>query len=295
MNRTYLPGAAFLICGTVWGTTFLAIRVGNESLPALWACSLRLILAAAILALLVVATRQAWPKGEALAAACWYGFFEFGVGLPLLYWGERVVPSGLAAVLYAICPISAMIGAKVLGMEHFNSRKVGAALFAFAGVVIIFWREALAGSSPAGIASILLAAFAAPMAALMLQRGPRQSAIASNAVGALVGIPTCIATSFALGEAHAVPTTIAQWGPIAYLAVMSSVIAFGVFAWLVNHWKATTVSFLGVIVPVIAVIAGAAFKGEHFAPGAPIGAAIVIAGVVAALRSDSLATATSEA
>jgi len=287
MNRAYLPGAAFVTCGAVWGTTFLAIRVGNESVPALWACTLRLILAAVILSVFVVTSRQNWPKGEALTAACWYGFLEFGVGLPLLYWGERVVPSGLAAVLYAVCPITAMIGAKALGMEHWNARKLGAAFFAFAGVVIIFWREVLAGASPAGYASILLAACVAPMAPLMLQRGPQQSAIGSNAVGALVGIPTCLIASFALGESHGLPTTPNQAGPILYLAIMSSVVAFGLFAWLVNHWKATSIAFLGVIVPVIAVVAGTVFRGEKFAPGAPIGAAVVIAGVIAALRSDA--------
>lgn len=286
MNRATLPAMAFVTCGAVWGTTFLAIRVGNESTPALWACSIRLVLAASVLGLILTATGQRWPRGEALVAACWYGFFEFGVGLPLLYWGERVVPSGLAAVLYAVCPITAMIFAKLLGMESFNKRKIWAALFAFAGVVLIFWREAEAGASTAGIASVLIAACAAPMAGLMLQRGPRQSAIGSNAVGALAGLPTCLLASFALGESHPLPTKSGQLFPILYLAVMSSVFAFGLFAWLVNHWKATTISFLGVIVPVIAVIAGAVFKGEAFAPGAPVGALIVIAGVVAALRSD---------
>jgi len=293
MNRSLLPPAAFVTCGVIWGSTFLAIRVGNETLPALWACTLRLAVATLILVLFMVCTRQPWPKGPALTAALWYGFFEFGVGLPLLYWGERVVPSGLAAVLYAICPITAMIAAKVLGMEHWTLQKMGAGVFAFAGVAIIFWREIVAGGSPAGYVAIILAAFAAPLAGLSLQRGPKQGAIATNAVGAMVGLPPSILASFALGESHALPTAMNQIFPILYLAIMSSCIAFGLFAWLINHWKATTVSFLGVIVPVIAVVVGAVAKHESFAPGAAIGAAIVIAGVVVALRADSrLATAT---
>ena len=254
-------------------------------MPALWACTLRLAFAALVLAVIQVTTRQPWPKGEALKAACLYGFFEFGLGLPLLYWGEKVVPSGLAAVLYAICPISAMIVAKAMGIEQWTATKFGAAVVAFLGVAIIFWRELLSGASPAGIAAIIIAAFAAPIAGLMLQRGPRQGAIGVNAVAALVGLPFSVVGSLMLGESHPLPAAVSQWFPVAYLAIMSSVVAFGLFAWLMNHWRATTVSFLGVIVPVIAVVVGAVFRNERFAPGALLGAAVVIVGVVAALRS----------
>lgn len=287
MPRPGLPPLAFAACACIWGSTFLAIRVGNETLPALWACSLRLGMAGGLLALCMLATRQPWPKGAALTAAVWYGFLEFGVGLPLLYWGERFVPSGLAAVLYAICPVTAMIGAKALGMEHWNPRKLGAGLFALAGVAIIFWREVVAGTSPSGFASIILAATVAPMAILMLQRGPRQNAVGANAVGAVVGLPFALCASWAIGEAHPMPATLGQAFPVVYLAIMSSVIAFGIFAWLVNHWKATTISFLGVIVPVIGVIVGAVVKQERFAPGAAYGGAIVLIGVVIALRSEA--------
>src|SRR5665213_746346 len=108
MNRSMLPPAAFIACGVIWSSTFLAIRVGDEALPAFWGCFLRLVVASVVLILLLVITKQPCPKGDGLVAAFWFGFFEFGVGFPLLYWGEKVVPSGLAAVLYAICPITAM-------------------------------------------------------------------------------------------------------------------------------------------------------------------------------------------
>ena len=141
MKAPSLPLLAFISCGLIWGSTFLAIRVGNDSLPALWACTLRFTLAAIILNLILLATGQRWPKGEALKAALLYGFFEFGVSMTLLYWGETVVPSGLAAVLYAECPIVAMFAARAMKMESLNLRRVGAAVLAFAGVAVIFWRE----------------------------------------------------------------------------------------------------------------------------------------------------------
>lgn len=284
--RPSLPLLAFCGCGLIWGSTFLAIRVGNDSLPALWACTLRFALAALILNAIVLVTRQGWPKGDALKACLWYGLLEFGVSMPLLYWGEKVVPSGLAAVLYAICPVSAMFTARLLGMEKLNPRRLGAAILAFGGVAVIFWRELVFGGSLAGLAAVFLAAIAAPLAGLLLQRGPKQNAIGVNAVGTLVGIPFALVASLALGERPILPTTTAQWFPVVYLSVMGSVGAFVLFAWLVNHWRATTIAFLGVIVPVIAVVLGAVARGETLAPGSLVGAVVVIVGVVVALRSE---------
>lgn len=287
MKSPSRPLLAFGACGLIWGTTFLAIRVGNDSLPALWACTLRFVLAALILNGIVLVTRQGWPRGEAVKPAVWYGVLEFGISMPLLYWGEKVVPSGLAAVLYAICPVSAMLTARMLGMERLNPRRLAAAILAFGGVAVIFWRELAEGGSPLGLVAIFFAAVAAPLAGLMLQRGPKQSPIAVNAVGTLIGIPFAFVCSIALGERAVLPTTSAQVFPVVYLAVVGSVGAFVIFAWLINHWRATTVSFLGVIVPVIAVVVGAAARHEALAPGSLAGAAIVLVGVVAALRSES--------
>ncbi len=286
MKRPALPLLAFAACGMIWGSTFLVIRVGNDALPALWACTLRLALASVLLSLILGATRQEWPKGPALKAAAFYGFWEFGVSLPLLYWGERVVPSGLAAVLYAICPIAAMFEARILGMEKLDPRRLGAAALAFAGVVVIFWGELADGGSPAGLASIFLAAIAAPLAGLLLQRGPQQSAVGANAVGALAGLPFALLASFVLGEPHPLPATSREIFPVAYLAVAGSVGAFVIFAWLLRHWKATSATFLGVVVPVIAVVLGALARHEPFTAGSLAGGVIVLAGVILALRSE---------
>jgi O-acetylserine/cysteine efflux transporter len=284
MNRAILPYLAFAACAAIWSSTFLAIRIGNDSFPALWACSLRLVFASLALNVILVLTRQRWPTGAALKAACWYGVLEFGVGLPLLYWGEKVVNSGLAAVVYAISPIAAMIAAKIFGTETLSMPRLGAAVFAVVGVGIIFWQQIVAGGSAMGLLVITVAACAGSMAAVLLQRGPKQSSIGANAVGAVIAIPFSFLASFAFDRSHPLPTKMEQIFPIFYLAIASSVVAFGLFAWLVNHWRVSTVSFLGVIVPVMAVGLGVVFRQESIAPGALLGAVVVIASVAVAVR-----------
>lgn len=289
VKKPSLPLLAFIACAVIWGSTFLVIRVGNESLPALWACTLRFALAALVLNGILLATRQRWPRGEALKAAIGYGILEFGISMPLLYWGEKVVPSGLAAVLYAICPVAAMLIARLMGMEKLNARRLGAAIFAFLGVGVIFWRELLQGGSSIALFAILLAAATASTAGLVLEKQP-QSAIGANAVASMVGLPFCLIASLAIGEVPKIPTTFAEIFPVVYLAIASSVGAFVLFAWLVHQWRATNVAFLGVLVPVIAVIVGSIARQESLAPGSLVGAAAVVLGVVVALRADNQAT-----
>src|SRR5260370_26320793 len=95
----YGPTMAYLVfvgCCLIWGSTFLAIRIGNEAVPPVWAATIRLVLAAPLLTMLVLATRQRFPRGPALRGALLFGGFNFGVNLSLLYWGQLVVPTGVA-------------------------------------------------------------------------------------------------------------------------------------------------------------------------------------------------------
>ncbi|MBI3659157.1 EamA family transporter [Candidatus Acetothermia bacterium] len=270
----------------IWGSTFLFIRIGNETVPALWAATLRLFLASMILGVLVFITRQKFPKGASLRAALVYGFFQFGMNFALLYWSERIIPSGVAAVLYATIPLSMALFARAFGLERLNPLKFISALLALVGVVVIFSGELNSNVPLLPLFMALMAATSASLATMFLKRVPPQPAIASNAVGSAIGAVVCFVGSFIMGESHEIPLAFEQWLPILYLTIMGSVVAFVSFAWLLNHWSATSVSFETVIVPVIAVILGAIVRSEQFAPTSFLGAALVLVAVVIALLSD---------
>lgn len=287
MKAPSFPLAAFVSCALIWGSTFLAIRIGNDTLPPMWACAIRFFLAAIILNGLVLLRGQRWPKGPALTAAFLFGLLEFGVSMPLLYWGELVVPSGLAAVFFAVCPIVSMLVARAFKMESLNATRLGAGLLAFCGVAIVFWGELVRGGSTAGMLAIFLAAVSAASAGIFLQRGPKQDAIATNAVGVVVGFVCVLLISLVKGEPRPIPSGFKEVFPVIYLAVMGSVVAFGLFAWLITRWRATTAAFIGVVVPIIAVILGAVVRKEALAAGSLVGGAIVIIGVTIALRSET--------
>jgi drug/metabolite transporter (DMT)-like permease len=241
----------------------------------MWALSLRLALSMVLLGAVLLVTRTAFPKGRALKYAIGYGIFDFAVSLPLLYWGETSVPSGLAAVLYSTAPIWSMLMERAFGMEKIDLRRLGAALVALGGVGIIFWREIAFGQSPLAILSIIAAVITGTFSVILLRKGPQQSSIGANFAGTLVAVPICAAISFLAREPHPLPAALSPWIPVVYLAVVGS-IAFLIFAWLINQWKVSSAAFVAVIIPIIAVILGSLVRHEKFAPGSLVGAAIVL-------------------
>jgi len=277
--------AAFLGCCLIWGSTFLAIRLGNEAIAPVWGAAVRLVLAAVLLVAIARALRMPLPRGAALRGAALYGFFNFGVNFSLLYLGEQTVPSGIAAVLFATVPLSTALLAAVLGVERLVVRKLVAALVAIVGVAVIFAGELGAAIPLVGLLMVFGGATAAALSGVLLKRAPRQAAIPANAVGAAVGAMVCLLVSTALGEARTLPSTVGGWLPLLYLVTAGSLGAFVLYSWLIARWPVTNVSLIGVIVPIIAVILGAIVKAEAPAPLAYVGAAIVITAVLVAIRA----------
>ena len=275
----------FIACSAIWGSTFLAIRLGNEATPPAWAATIRLVLASVLLFGIAAAFRMPLPRGKALRGAALWGFFNLGINFTLLYIGERTVPSGISAVLFATVPLSTALLAAILGVERLVTRKLIASSVAIAGVAVIFAGELGVAVPFAGLLMIFGGATVSALASVLLKQAPKQQVIPLNAIGTAVGAPVCLVASLILGESHALPGTLAAWLPILYLTLAGSLGAFVLFTWLVTHWSVGNASLVGVIVPIIAVIVGGLVKGEQPAPLTYVGAAIVISAALIALRA----------
>jgi drug/metabolite transporter (DMT)-like permease len=238
--RRLLPFGAFLTCALIWSSTFLVIRVGNDNLPPMWASALRLGLAAAILLPLARAMPDGLPRGAARRTAIAYGIAQFGVNFPLLYWGETAVPSGIAAVVYSSVPLWSAGFAHLLGLERLRPLKIAGALVAMGGVAVVCAGSLRGVVPPLPLLSVLAAAVTASFATALLKRGPRHSALGVNAIGTLAGFPVALLGSLALREPHPIPHTLATLGPLLYLTVAGSIVAFVVVTWLIQRWPVTS-------------------------------------------------------
>jgi len=276
------PWLAFTTCCAVWGSTFLFIRMGNDTTPPVWAAAVRLVLAAFLFTVIAWTLRVPWPRGAQWRAAMWFGVVDFGVSLPLLYWGEQRVPSGIAAVMFATIPLSTAVFARLAGLEPLRPRIVVASLVAIGGVALLFSARMGGGIDPLRLVAVWLAAATASLAGVLLKRAPGGHPFTTNAWAHGVGGVICVVASRALGEPQAVPSG-AAWIPIGYLTVVGSLGAFATFTWLLQRWPVTRISFVAVVVPVVALVLGMVFLGERPGPRAVIGSVVILGAVLAGL------------
>ena len=280
--RSAAPWIAFSTACAIWGTTFLFIRIGDDTTPPVWGAAVRLSLAALLLAALARLVRAPWPRGAQLRAALWFGFVDFGVSLPLLYWGEQRVPSGMAAVMFGTIPLSTSVFARIAGLEPLRPRTIVASIAALAGVALMFSASIEGHYEPGRLVAVALAALTASLAGVLLKRAPGGHPFATNAWAQGVGAIVCVAASRVLGETQAVPSGPA-WIAIGYLAVVGSVIAFATFAWLLQHWPVTRTSFIAVVIPVVALGVGALVRHERPSFRALAGSILILGAVIAGL------------
>lgn len=279
-----LPYVGFAVCAAIWGSTFLVIRLGNQVVDPLWAATLRLTFASAALFALTFALGRAFPTGRGLQAALLYGVGEFGLGFSLLYWGETIVPSGIAAVLFATIPLWTTLMAAGLGVERFDAQRTLGAVVAVAGVATVFAGELTRAVPLVGLVAVLGAAASASLGSVLLKRGPDIDVIPVNAVATLVGAAITLSASVLAGETHAFPSTFAGWWPVVYLTVAGSLVAFLVYAWLIDVWPVTNANMVSVTVPLTGLALGAIFASEDPSGLALVGAALVVVGLVVVLR-----------
>jgi drug/metabolite transporter (DMT)-like permease len=282
--RTATPYLGFATCAGIWGSTFLVIRLGNRVVDPIWAATLRLALASLALFGLTYLLGRKLPRGEGLQAAVLYGLGEFGAGFALLYWGETLVPSGIAATLFATIPLWTTGMAARLGVERFDLQRLLGAVVAVAGVAVVFGGELSRAVPLVGLLAVLGAAASASLGSVLLKRGGRVDVVPVNAVATLVGAAVTASASVLAGEAQTLPSTFAGWWPIVYLTVGGSLVAFLVYAWLIDIWPVTNANMVSVTVPVTGLALGTLVGGEEPSWLALVGAGLVVVGLVVVLR-----------
>ena len=130
---------AYLVLCIVWSSTWLAIKVGLRDLPPISFVAIRFVIAIAVLAAVSIGRVRLVPlRRSDYLLLCFTGLLMFGLNYPLLFWGEKYVSSGLAAVLQATIPIFGMFFAHwLLPEEPMRWQRLGGALLALIGVALI--------------------------------------------------------------------------------------------------------------------------------------------------------------
>ncbi|MBN1249213.1 MAG: EamA family transporter [Anaerolineae bacterium] len=271
--------AAFLLAAFLAGGNVVAVRFSNSGLPPFWGATLRFSAAALIFWSIVLVRHTPVPKGRALLGAVLYGLLSIGLAYAGLYWGLVRAPAGLAGAVIALAPLMTLFFAAGHGLEILHWRGLVGALVATAGVLL----GAVGGFGGAmhvpSVLALVAGVACTAESGVVYKLFPNSDPMVYNAVSLTTGVPLLAALSRLMGERWALPATARTWAAYAYLVVIGSVVVFYLFLYVLSHWTASAASYLGLLIPVSAVVLGALLAGEAITPSFLLGAAMVIAGV----------------
>jgi drug/metabolite transporter (DMT)-like permease len=286
--RTWKVLLAFAIIYFVWGSTFLAIRVGVREVPPFLLAGMRFLVAGIILYGWMRARGTPSPSAREWSAASFLAVLIFVLDYGLLFWAERRVPSGIAAVMMATIPVfMAMAEILFLRTQRLTLRLGFALLVGIAGVAVLVGHTISLGEAPvdtAGACALIVASISWSVAASLTRKLPLPAAKAmSSGAQMLAGGVLLMLAAALLGEFrgfHVQAVSRGAWLALAYLIVAGSIVAFTAYVWLIHHESPTKVGTYAYVNPVVAVLVGYFFGGEAIGPRTIVGTALVLVSVV---------------
>jgi drug/metabolite transporter (DMT)-like permease len=294
-RRPVLSWIALAVVYVVWGSTYLAIRVGVGHMPPLLFAGIRYVVAGALLypiAVRVTGGRgsgpgRARPGVRAWLAGAAVGILLLSAGNGGVTFAERTLPSGFAAVLVATVPLWMIVFAWPMQHQHVTWRSAAGLVLGLAGVAILVGSGTASGRI-SGVLVVLAAAAAWGFGSVLSHRLPLPGhALLAAAIEMLAGGVALLAVAAVTGEfSHVQWSSIpaASWIALAYLIGPGSILAFTAYGYALSHLPVTTVSTYAYVNPVVAVLAGIVILGEPLTWREGVGAALVVGSVVIILH-----------
>jgi drug/metabolite transporter (DMT)-like permease len=291
-SKTHRPAwktlLAFAIIYFVWGSTFLAIRIGVHEVPPLLFAAMRFLTAGLVLFGWMIARGEPSPTRRQWMSVLLLAMLIFLIDYGLLFWAEQRVPSGVAAVMLATIPVFiALSEILFLRTQRLTVRLAFALLVGIGGVGVLMSHSLNLGGSPIdrpGAVALIIASISWSIATALARRLPLPpSKVMSSGAQMLAGGIMLTLTAAAFGEFHNFhPSTISSgaWFSLIYLIIAGSIIGFTAYVWLIHHESPTKVGTYAYVNPVVAVVLGYFFGGEALGLRTILGTLFVLISVV---------------
>lgn len=299
--------AAFTTVYLVWGSTYFAIRVSLEHIPPMLVGCLRYLLSGILMLLWCLVTKEKIFSWRVIRPAVVSGLLLLVGGNGALIWAEQYVPSSLAAILLASGPIWFVVLDKGKWKENFRSRATIAGLIVGSVGVLMLFGQQLAGEPAGGGGAGVLGGAGAGAT------GGGSMAVIALVVLVLAGISWAAGSLYSKYKAAGNPNAVnagwqmlaagicfipfglvrgewshfrwqevamSSWLAIAYLIVFGSLVGYSAFVWLLQVRPATQVSTHAYVNPVVAVLLGVIFAGEHLSLLQLLGLMVILGSVL---------------
>lgn len=276
-----------LLC-LIWGSTWLAIKIGLQDSPPLWSAGFRFVIAALIILVINRIRNVTYPTDRKhLWKIAFPGIFMYGLSYSLVYAAEVHISSSLTAVIFASFPfLIALFSIFMLQEEKLTPRGWLGLTVGFLGILVVFYDSLV--TSRFVFFGTALAAFGAIASAYgtvyIRSRLQRENIFVMSAVQMSLGAVIIISLAAILEPIAKFKVTGKSIGALIYLAIFGTVIAFLGYYNLLKKIPAIKVSQITYITPVIAVILGYLILSERFTLSAALGAILVLFGVMLVVR-----------
>ncbi|MBC3421109.1 MULTISPECIES: drug/metabolite exporter YedA [unclassified Pseudomonas] len=270
---------AFIALYLVWGSTYLAIRIGVESWPPLLMAGVRFVIAGSLLYGFLRWRGVPAPTWAQWRAAGAIGFLLLSCGNGGVTLAEHAgVASGVAALAVATVPLFTLLFGLLFG--HRNSRLEWAGIFlGLAGIGLLNLGSNLQ-ASPMGAVLILFAAAAWAFGSVWSKNLPLPQGAMASAAEMLVGGAALLIGSALSGERLTQMPTAAGWGALAYLIFFGSIVAFSSYMYLLKHVRPAAATSYAYVNPVVAVLLGIVFAGEQIGAEECLAMGVIVGAVV---------------
>ena len=281
--------AAFGLLGLIWGSSFLWIKIGVESITPMMLVTLRVSFGLLALLAVMAAQRQSFPRDRStLLKYVFMGVFNLVIPFLLITWGETKIDSSLASILNAATPLFVIIIAHFwLHDEKITLARLGGLLLGFIGVVVLVLQNLKPDGQNDiwGELAVLLATVSYAVALVFSRRYLRGTRPVVQSTMILVVATTLMWILMPVAERPVVfPATPLTWIAVIWLGVLGLCVAYLLFFYLNNAVGPTRASLVTYVFPVVGVVLGIVFLSEPLTWNMVVGSLLVVGGIAVVNR-----------
>ena len=230
-----------------------------------------------------------YPAREHLWIAL-FGVLMFSASYICVYYAEQRIVSGLVAVGYSASPLLSMLGQRVFFGTPMTAKMALGSVLGIVGITLVFWPEiahfSAGEAAAAGATFTVLSVLISTLGNMVAHRNhdAKIPVWQGMAWGMLYGSAFSALWTLAAGKGFAFLATPAYVLSLLYLVLFGSVLAFASFLTLLGRIGAARSGYIGVMVPIVALLVSALFEGFRWHALTWMGIAVSVAGNVIILR-----------
>jgi drug/metabolite transporter (DMT)-like permease len=285
-KNTLRVNIAFVLLCIAWGTTYLGIDIAVDYIPPFMLSALRHLIAGPFFLAYCFYNGEKMPDKNTLWQLVWMGILLIVGGNAMVCWAEKVIPSGLTAVICSLSPMFITIMSLFLFKEFKITYKIvlGLLLGLF-GVVLIFLKDLSVSINQDlyfSLAALMVAIFCWALGSVLLKKNAIQTSIFMNIGWQMVfaGTINIVISYFFEDNSNLLHTDTKGILALIYLIIAGSLIGYGSYLYVLNHYPPARVSIHSYMNTIIAVFVGWLIGGEKINEYIILGTLIVLAGVL---------------